>query len=93
MSSLVVQKTAGLLIVEHRQGGQAGGRDRSPAGPPNCNEPLVHRGARSSAMELFELADVEDFAHLLEIRRRIAGPEIGKDRGALIDVVGGRDAL
>src|SRR6266404_4196945 len=44
-------------------------------------------------MELFELADVENFAHLPEIRRRIAGPEIGKDRSALIDVVGGRDAL
>ena len=47
----------------------------------------------SSAMELFELADVEDLAHLLEVRGRIAGSEIGKNCGALIDVVGGRDAL
>src|SRR5260370_1294874 len=62
------------------------------SGGASCDVQVVRRGAQSSARELFELADVEDFAHLLEMRRRIAGPEIGKDRGALIDIVGGRDA-
>src|SRR5579864_2347069 len=51
------------------------------------------QGLRGSAMELFEFADVEDLAHLLEVRGWVAGSEIGKNRGALIDVVGGRDAL